>query len=99
MNIYKMLKSKKSGYAMPMAMLAVVLLFLMGTALLSLGLDRRIFSVRVASAMAARSAADAPEIDGLVIIEDGVDLTIGKFAEVKVVESTEHDLIAKRLQA
>ncbi|MDH3948400.1 MAG: 30S ribosomal protein S12 methylthiotransferase RimO [Gammaproteobacteria bacterium] len=47
----------------------------------------------------ARSAADAPEIDGLVIIEDGADLTIGDFGEVKVVESTEHDLIAKRLQA
>ena len=42
----------------------------------------------------ARSAADAPEIDGLVIIEDGADLKIGEFAEATVVESTEHDLIA-----
>ena len=41
----------------------------------------------------ARSAADAPEIDGLVIIEDGADLVVGEFAEVTVVESTEHDLI------
>ena len=41
----------------------------------------------------ARSAADAPEIDGLVIIEDGANLNVGEFAEVTVVESTEHDLI------
>ncbi len=43
----------------------------------------------------ARSAADAPEIDGLVIIEDGADLNIGEFTEVEVIEATEHDLIAK----
>ena len=42
----------------------------------------------------ARSAADAPEIDGLVIVEDGADLTVGEFAEVQIIESTEHDLIA-----
>jgi ribosomal protein S12 methylthiotransferase len=41
----------------------------------------------------ARSAADAPEIDGLVIIEDGADLNVGDFAKVKVTGSTEHDLI------
>ena len=44
----------------------------------------------------ARSAADAPEINGLVIIEDGADLIVGEFAEVKVTDSTEHDLIGKR---
>ena len=43
----------------------------------------------------ARSAADAPEIDGLVIIEDGADLSIGEITEVKVTGSTEHDLIGK----
>jgi len=43
----------------------------------------------------ARSAADAPEIDGLVIIEDGADLNVGEFTEAKVTGSTEHDLIAK----
>lgn len=42
----------------------------------------------------ARSAADAPEIDGLVIVEDGADLNVGEFAEVQIIESTEHDLIA-----
>jgi ribosomal protein S12 methylthiotransferase len=43
----------------------------------------------------ARSAADAPEIDGLVIVEDGADLTVGEFAQVKIIEATEHDLIGK----
>lgn len=43
----------------------------------------------------ARSAADAPEIDGLVIIEDGANLNVGEFAEVEIIESTEHDLIGK----
>jgi len=42
----------------------------------------------------ARSAADAPEIDGLVIVEDGAELRVGEFADVTVVESTEHDLLA-----
>jgi ribosomal protein S12 methylthiotransferase len=42
----------------------------------------------------ARSAADAPEIDGLVIIEDGAELKVGEFTEVNVIGSTEHDLIA-----
>jgi len=42
----------------------------------------------------ARSAADAPEIDGLVIIEDGSELSVGEFADVSIIGSTEHDLIA-----
>ena len=41
----------------------------------------------------ARSAADAPEIDGLVIVENGADLTVGEFAEVSITDATEHDLI------
>ena len=43
----------------------------------------------------ARSAADAPEIDGLVYIEDGQNLTPGEFVSVRVVDSDEHDLWAK----
>ena len=43
-----------------------------------------------------RSSADAPEIDGVVIIEDGGDLEIGQFAEVCVTDSGEHDLWAQR---
>jgi len=47
----------------------------------------------------ARSAADAPEIDGLVIVEDGAELMVGEFAEVKIIESTEHDLLAIQVEA
>jgi len=43
----------------------------------------------------ARSAADAPEIDGVVTIEDGEGLVAGSFARVKVTGSTEHDLTAR----
>lgn len=43
----------------------------------------------------ARSAADAPEIDGAVHIEDGAHLQAGEFAQVKVVGSDTHDLWAQ----
>jgi ribosomal protein S12 methylthiotransferase len=43
----------------------------------------------------ARSAADAPEIDGIVSIEDGGDLVAGTFVRVKIVGSGEHDLTAR----
>ena len=43
-----------------------------------------------------RSSADAPEIDGVVIIEDGKSLEVGQFAEVRVTDSGEHDLWAQR---
>jgi ribosomal protein S12 methylthiotransferase len=44
-----------------------------------------------------RSSADAPEIDGVVIIEDGGDLEVGQFVEVRVTDSGEHDLWAQRV--
>ncbi|MSQ20838.1 MAG: 30S ribosomal protein S12 methylthiotransferase RimO [Betaproteobacteria bacterium] len=40
----------------------------------------------------ARSSADAPEIDGLVIIEKAKGLAVGDFASVKIVRADEHDL-------
>ena len=39
----------------------------------------------------ARSAADAPEIDGLVYI-DGAELEVGEFVTVRITDSDEHDL-------
>ena len=42
----------------------------------------------------ARSAADAPEIDGVVRIANGGKLAVGAFARVKVTGATEHDLRA-----
>ena len=43
----------------------------------------------------ARSAADAPEIDGSVIIADGQQLRPGQFVEVLVESASEHDLHAR----
>lgn len=40
----------------------------------------------------ARSAADAPEIDGLVYIDGAQHLEVGEFVSVKIVDSDEHDL-------
>jgi ribosomal protein S12 methylthiotransferase len=40
----------------------------------------------------ARSAADAPEIDGLVYIDGAQHLEIGEFVTVKIIDSDEHDL-------
>ena len=45
----------------------------------------------------ARSSADAPEIDGLVHIENGKRLSVGDFVEVKVTDSDAHDLWAMRI--
>jgi ribosomal protein S12 methylthiotransferase len=43
----------------------------------------------------ARSAADAPEIDGNVLIADGQKLRPGQFVEVVVESADEHDLHAR----
>jgi len=40
----------------------------------------------------ARSAADAPEIDGLVFVDNVEGTTPGDFLTVKIIDSSEHDL-------
>ena len=42
----------------------------------------------------ARSHADAPEIDGTVIIEATSSVAVGELVEVKIVESDKYDLYA-----
>lgn len=42
----------------------------------------------------ARSSADAPEIDGTVIIEDAGDVAIGEMVQVRVTGSDDYDLYA-----
>jgi ribosomal protein S12 methylthiotransferase len=42
----------------------------------------------------ARSAADAPDIDGLVHINQGKGLKLGEFAQVRVTRANSHDLWA-----
>ncbi len=42
----------------------------------------------------ARSTADAPEIDGNVVIPGGWDIDPGDFIRVRITDSSEHDLLA-----
>jgi ribosomal protein S12 methylthiotransferase len=46
----------------------------------------------------ARSRYDAPEVDGLVIIEDEIEAKQGEWLHVKVIDSTEHDLYAEVIE-
>ena len=55
----KLIQSKKHGSAILLALVVVLILLAMGTGLLRLGLNSRIFSIRTASDIAARCAADA----------------------------------------
>lgn len=43
----------------------------------------------------ARSPGDAPDIDGLVVIPDGLDLVSGEFAKVRITDCDVHDLYAE----
>jgi len=43
----------------------------------------------------ARSYADAPEIDGVVIIENSAGLEVGEFARVRITDTGDHDLWAE----
>jgi ribosomal protein S12 methylthiotransferase len=42
-----------------------------------------------------RSAADAPEIDGVVNIDDAAGLAVGEFAKATITAAGEHDLFAR----
>jgi ribosomal protein S12 methylthiotransferase len=46
------------------------------------------------SSLIARSAADAPEVDGKVIVDGAWDLQAGDFIEVDITGADEHDLFA-----
>jgi ribosomal protein S12 methylthiotransferase len=43
----------------------------------------------------ARSRADAPEIDGVVMIKNAEEVKPGKFIEVEITDADEHDLYAR----
>ena len=45
----------------------------------------------------ARSPAEAPEIDGVIILDDAPQARSGEFLEVEITAATEHDLIARPL--
>lgn len=52
-------RPKRCGFAIPLAMLTILLLLAAGVALLSVGLNSRVYAMRTASDIAARCAADA----------------------------------------
>jgi ribosomal protein S12 methylthiotransferase len=43
----------------------------------------------------ARTAGDAPDIDGVVYIDNGQDLQVGQFVNVRITDSDDHDLWAE----
>jgi ribosomal protein S12 methylthiotransferase len=45
----------------------------------------------------ARSPADAPEIDGVVFIQDAENLAPGDFVKVRITDATDHDLWAEKI--
>jgi ribosomal protein S12 methylthiotransferase len=45
----------------------------------------------------ARSSSDAPEIDGLVFIDNAAHLKPGQFVQVKIIDADEYDLFAELL--
>ena len=55
----KLLKSKRRGSAIPLAVVAIIILLAMGVGLLSLGFNGRVYTIRNASGIKARCAADA----------------------------------------
>lgn len=59
MNMNKLLHAKERGSAMPLVLVAVMILLAVGVGLLSLGYNSRIFSIRTVSDITARCAADA----------------------------------------
>ena len=50
------------------------------------------------SRVIARSAADAPEIDGCVIVDGAWDLDPGDFIRVRITATSDHDLFAQPLE-
>jgi hypothetical protein len=55
----KKIQLKNRGSALPLVLIAVVILLIMGTSILSLGLNVRTYAIRNTSEIAARCAADA----------------------------------------
>ncbi|MBN8482606.1 MAG: 30S ribosomal protein S12 methylthiotransferase RimO [Xanthomonadales bacterium] len=65
-----------------------------------IGTRQRVLVDAVDDGMAiARSSADAPEIDGVVHIEDAACLKPGRFVEVEIVNADAHDLFARLVRA
>src|SRR5690606_14982318 len=60
--------------------------------------DARIRDAEGNTGYIARSSADAPEIDGRVILDDAPGLRVGEFATVRIIDSDEHDLYGEAIE-
>ena len=49
------------------------------------------------SGVLARSTGESPEIDGVVIVHDGIDIKPGQFVDVRITGSDNHDLYAQKV--
>ncbi len=75
MHFKGLISSKKPGFAVPMAVITVMLLFVMGVSLLGLGFSNRVYSVRNISDMTARCAADSGLIMALFEMNEKLKVT------------------------
>ena len=82
----KLLQRRRGGAAMPLAMIAVMILLAMGVGLLSLGANVRIYSVRTCSDISARSAADAGL--AMAVFEMGEKLKVKPWDDISLPEAT-----------
>ncbi|MHC4145892.1 MAG: DUF7305 domain-containing protein [Planctomycetota bacterium] len=91
----KLLKSKRRGSAMALAVVAVMILLAMGVGLLSLGVNNRIYAIRNASDIASRCAADAGltmalfEMNEKLKVKPWDDSTLPEMMDVKLPYSEE----------
>ena len=46
----------------------------------------------------ARSPAEAPEVDGVIILDEAPSAQAGEFLEVEIVAATDHDLVARPVE-
>ena len=83
----KLLKLKRRGTAMPLAVVAIIILLAMGVGLLNLGFNGRIYSLRTASDIAARCAADAGLT--MALFEMNQKLLVKPYSEGTLPEATD----------
>ncbi len=86
----RLLQSKKRGSAIPLAMLTIMLLLATGVALMSVGLNSRVYAMRTTSDIAARCAADAGltialhEMNGKLQVKPWDDSTLPQASDVNL---------------
>ena len=70
----KLLQQERRGVAVPLALVAIMILLAMGVGLLSLGTNTRVYAARTSSDIAARCAADAGLAMALFEMNDSLNV-------------------------